>query len=87
EYEFLCQHLSTRWLISACDTFIDYSSDDYLKALLMNAVVLINTIKLQESERFLTDTQNAQVDEHRKQSLQTERLALFDGVAGFAVGT
>lgn len=87
EADFLCQNLSTRWLISACDTFIDYSEDATLKALLMNAVILINTIKLQESERFLTDTQNAQVDEHRKQSLQTERLALFDGVAGFAVGT
>lgn len=87
ESEFLCQNLSTRWLISACDTFIDYSDDNYLKALLMNAVVLINTIKLQESERFLTATQNTPVDEQRKQSLQTERLPLFDGVAGFAVGT
>lgn len=87
EYEFLCHHLSTRWLISACDTFIDYSSDDYLRALLMNAVVLINTIKLQESERFLTLTQDATVNEERKHLLQTERLALFDGIAGFAVGT
>lgn len=87
ERGFLLGSLSTRWLISAADTFIDHSEDLAGKALLMNAVILINTIKLQESERYLCKTEEAVVDPARKQSLQTERLALFDGVAGFAVGT
>ncbi|MBO1531098.1 hypothetical protein J3492_07695 [Psychrobacter sp. F1192] len=85
--EFLIQKLNTRWLISACDTFIDHSDDDYLKSLLMNAVILVNTIKMQESERYLTATENAKADDSRYSSLQNERLALFDGIAGFAVGT
>lgn len=87
ENHFLLKSLNTRWLISACDTFIDYSEDSCLKALLMNAVILVNTIKLQESERYLTFSDNAQPDKQRYNSLQNERLALFDGVAGFAVGT
>lgn len=87
EHEFLIQSLNTRWLISACDTFIDHSEDEHLKCLLMNAVILINTIKLQESERYLHVTENIPVDVNRQHSLQNERLALFDGVAGFAVGT
>lgn len=85
--DFLTRTLNTRWLISACDTFIDHSDDDYLKSLLMNAVILVNTIKIQESERYLTATENAKPDDSRYRSLQSERLALFDGVAGFAVGT
>lgn len=85
--DYLIHALNTRWLISACDTFIDYSDDDYLKALLMNAVILVNTIKLQESERYLTAIDNSKPDDGRYTSLQNERLALFDGVAGFAVGT
>lgn len=87
ERDFLLSSLSVRWLISAADTFIDHSNDLLLKALLMNAVVLINTLKLQESERYLCKTENVAVNPERQQSLQTERLALFDGVSGFAVGT
>ena len=87
ERDFLLKSLSTRWMISAADTFIDHSEDALAKSLLMSSVILINTIKLQESERFLHKTEEAPIDFARKQSLQTERLALFDGVAGFAVGT
>ena len=87
ERDFLLQSLSTRWLISAADTFIDHSTDALLKALLMNAVILINTIKLQESERYLHRMEEVPVDPQRQRSLQSERLALFDGVSGFAVGT
>lgn len=85
--DFLCAALNTRWLISACDTFIDCSEDTLLKATLLNACVLINTLKLCESERFLTSTELAEVSEKRRHLLQTERLALFDGTSGFAVGT
>ena len=87
ERDFLLKSLSTRWMISAADTFIDHSEDALAKSLLMSSVILINTIKLQESERFLHKTEEAPIDFARKQLLQTERLALFDGVAGFAVGT
>ena len=58
-----------------------------LQAILMNAVVLINTLKLQESERYLVHAEDLPIDKIRFESLQKERLSLFDGVSGFAVGT
>ena len=87
ERDFLIGSLSIRWLISAADTLIDYSKDKLLQAILMNAVVLINTLKLQESERYLVHAEDLPIDKIRFESLQKERLSLFDGVSGFAVGT
>lgn len=86
ERDFLVQSLNIRWLISACDTFIDFDEDVTLKAILMNAVVLINTIKLQETERFLCD-QSLEVNAQHQDLLQKQRYALFDGTSAFAVGT
>ncbi|WP_180072069.1 hypothetical protein [Acinetobacter sp. YH12200] len=86
ERDFLLRSLNIRWLISACDTFLDLHDDMTLKAILMNAVVLINTLKLQETERYLCD-QSLQVNLEHQTKLQTERYALFDGTSAFAVGT
>lgn len=86
EKEFLIQHLNIRWLISACDTFIDHDDDLFLKALMMNAVVLINTIKMQETEKLLCD-QNFKENASMKHKLMSERVNLFDGISAFAVGT
>lgn len=86
ERDFLLQTLNTRWLISACDTFIDYDDDATLQAILMNAVVLINTLKLQETEHLLCDVSLRENEQTRTQ-LQNERVTLFDGTSAFAVGT
>ncbi|WP_168399043.1 MULTISPECIES: hypothetical protein [Acinetobacter] len=86
ERDFLLSSLNTRWLVSACDTFIDLDDDSVLKAILMNAVVLINTLKLQETERFLCDHQMQENADHRAH-LQQQRYALFDGTSAFVVGT
>ncbi len=86
ECDFLLQHLNIRWLISACDTFIDYDDDATLQAILMNAIILINTIKLQETEAILCDVSYPE-NETIRQTLQSERVALFDGTSAFAVGT
>lgn len=87
EADFLCQHLSIRWLISAADTFIDHGGDDLQSAVLMNAIVLINTIKLDETERYLHHSNDNTMDDERKTAMKDNRLALFDGVSGFAIGT
>ncbi len=86
ERDFLLKSLNIRWLISACDTFIDYDEDTTLQAIMMNAVVLINTIKAQETESLLCDQQCIENELIRKK-LQTERVALFDGTSALAVGT
>lgn len=89
EKDFLLKSLNTRWLISACDTFIDCDDDFGLRALLMNAVMLINTIKSYETERLLCQVNGTDLteNEHIKQTLQTKRVALFDGISAMAVGT
>lgn len=86
ETEYLLKSLNIRWLISACDTFIDLEDDPLLQAILMNAVVLINTVKLQETERFLCN-QSLLVNQEHQRLLQQQRYALFDGTSAFAVGT
>lgn len=86
ERDFLLNNLNTRWLISACDTFIDYDDDVTLQAILMNAITLINTIKMQETEHILCETQLNENEQKRSQ-LQSERVALFDGTSAFAIGT
>ena len=86
ERDFLLRSLNTRWLISACDTFIDFEEDQLLKAILMNAVMLINTLKLQETERYLCD-QPTEVCKEKRDRLPHERVTLFDGTSAFVVGT
>lgn len=53
ETDYLLAHLNLRWLISACDTFIDHSSSPLRAAILLNAVTLINTLKVYETTQYL----------------------------------
>ena len=87
ESDFLLKNMSIRWLVSASDTFADMSRDPTEKALALAVALLVNTIKLSETERFLQETDNASDNEARKQILESERVALFEGMSCFAVGT
>jgi len=86
EHEFLATHLNSRWLISACDTFADYGSEAQ-KAAAMPLVVLINTVKLAETERLalrdpapLPEKYNAIVECHNAQT----HIELWDGITAYA---
>jgi hypothetical protein len=88
EKEFLLENLNTRWLIAATDTFADYSDDDAIKSLSIASVCLLNTVKLQESERFLTNADQCKDDKEKQNRLDNEeRFALFDGTSVFKFGT
>lgn len=88
EKEHLLKNLNTRWLIAATDTFADYSNDDAIKSLSVACVCLLNTVKLQESERFITNAQNYKDDNEKINRLDNEeRFALFDGTSVFKFGT
>lgn len=89
EAPFLCQHLDLRWLVAACDTFIDHAPDPVLRAMALSAVALVNTVKLQETERFLQGTAAADAPDHPAalQALQAHRVNLFDGLSAFVAGT
>ncbi|MFT4192588.1 MAG: hypothetical protein QM617_13815 [Comamonas sp.] len=83
--DFLLQQLSLRWLVSACDTFIDHDDDPVVQSLMMAAVLLVNTVKLQETERILERPHPSQIDPQVLASLHTSQL-IFDGLSPFAVG-
>jgi len=88
EKDFLLKNLNTRWLIAATDTFADYSNDDTVRSLSVACVCLLNTVKLQESERFVTNADQCQDDLEKLNRLDNEeRFALFDGTSVFKFGT
>jgi len=88
EKEHLLGNLNTRWLIAATDTFADYSDDDAIKSLSVASVCLLNTVKIQESERFITNAQNYKDDDEKINRLDNEeRFELFDGTSVFKFGT
>jgi len=88
EKDFLLNNLNTRWLISATDTFADYSNDDSTKSLSVACSCLLNTVKIQESERFITNAQDCSDDQEKMTKLDNEeRFALFDGTSVFKFGT
>jgi len=87
EKNFLLKNLSIRWLISAADTFADNSKDRSTQALSLACSCLLNTIKIQETERYITHADTLLADRDRIDLLQKERVPLFDGTSAFAVGT
>jgi len=88
EKDYLLKHLNTRWLISAADTFADFSDDDSIKSLSVACSCLLNTVKMQESERFITNAHSFIDDKEKMARLDNEeRVPLFDGTSVFKVGT
>jgi hypothetical protein len=88
EKDYLLKNLNTRWLISATDTFADYSNDDAVIGLSVACSCLLNTVKMQESERFITNAQECIDDKEKITKLDNEeRSSLFDGTSVFKFGT
>jgi len=88
EKKFLLKNLNTRWLISAADTFADFSSNDTERAIAIACSCLLNTVKIQESERFITNAiLNMDDPEKLKRLDNYERISLFDGTSVFKFGT
>jgi len=88
EKNYLLKHLNMRWLISATDTFSDFTDDDAVKSLSLACSCLLNTVKIQESEHFITNYDGYEDDRKKITRLDNEeRVPLFDGVSVFKVGT
>jgi len=49
--------------------------------------MFVNTIKIYETERFITIAESSAMDQDRVQLLQTELVPLFEGLSCFTVGT
>jgi len=88
EKDYLLKNLNIRWLISATDTFADLSDDDTIKSLSIACSCLLNTVKIQESEHFITNYDSYEDDSKKITRLDNEeRIPLFDGISVFKVGT
>jgi hypothetical protein len=79
--------LNTRWLIAIADTYADYSKDPIEKACALAATSLVNTVKLCETERLITDGEGVNSENIKKYDLQQNRYPLWDGTSAFAAGT
>jgi len=88
EKDYLLKNLNLRWLISATDTFTDFSDDSSIKSLSLACSCLLNTVKMQESERFIANLDSNLDDKEKIARLDNdERIPLFDGMSVFKVGT
>ncbi|MBB4006279.1 hypothetical protein [Allorhizobium taibaishanense] len=86
EAEFLCANLNLRWLVSAADSFIDHHPEAEVRARAMLVSLLVNTVKIYETERMLS-VAPAPTDPQKLERLQTELIPLFSGLSCFTIGT
>jgi hypothetical protein len=83
---FLLVNLDSRWLVSTCDSIVDHFDEPAEKITAMSASLLINTIKLYETERL------AHGHWHSPPGLANPcfewegRFDLFDGVSAYRIG-
>ena len=88
EKDYLLKNLNMRWLLSATDTFADFSDNDAIKGLSLACSCLLNTVKIQESEHFITNFDSYIDDKEKITRLDNEeRISLFNGTSVFKVGT
>ena len=80
------EKLSLRWLVSAADTFIDFSESPLRRAILMNVVSVINTLKIYETQRFLL-TDNQVPIPPKVNALYAKHQVLYDGLTFFRLGS
>jgi hypothetical protein len=81
ETDFLCRHLSLRWLISACDTVCDHPRQPEEATIAIASSMMVNTIKLYETERrMLASTEETS---QRIDAICERHFPLFDGLMTF----
>ncbi|NBB50681.1 hypothetical protein GVN24_20595 [Rhizobium sp. CRIBSB] len=87
EGAFLAGALNLRWLVSATDTFADHSRDAETRTLATLVSLLVNTIKIYETERVLADGAPLPLSPVKIERVQDELVPLFSGLSCFTVGT
>lgn len=83
EADFLRRELDSRWLVSACDTFADHAQNPTIRALAMTGSILVNTVKLYETENWATGRSGQDLN-YRAITLRTQ---LYDGISAFHIGS
>lgn len=90
ETDFLLNNLTLRWIISGCDTFIDHSKNAVQKAVFMNAITMVNTLKVYETKQFLQLGDN-HIDlpliDSSVNNLYEYHRKLYDGLTYIRIGS
>ncbi|CAD7023981.1 hypothetical protein REJC140_00392 [Pseudorhizobium endolithicum] len=86
ESAFLRKQSDLRWLISAADTFADHDEDPLTRSIAMMTSLLVNTIKVCETDRFIRGCETAPVIGERIERINNGHRALFDGITFINVG-
>lgn len=85
--DFLLERLSSRWLVSCCDTIADRSDDESEKTIAFSASLFMNTIKLYESERLAQSLVGPAPQPLKTSTIpELKRVPLFDGMTVFLIG-
>ncbi|MFN4867376.1 MAG: hypothetical protein ACK5GZ_13795 [Cyanobium sp.] len=82
----LLSKLDSRWLVSACDSIVDHFDEPNEKITAMSASLLINTIKLYETERLALGQSGNGRDLANPTFHWEGRVNLFDGISAFRIG-
>ena len=77
----LLHGLSSRWLISTCDTLWDFSTDPTDLAAAAGCVLFGTTMKLAETERFITSCNST-----KYMPMEFKNYPLYDGIVAFIIG-
>jgi len=86
--EFLLKNLNFHWLLSASARFAENSNDKMVSSLGIATTCLQVSVRLAESERFLTNSMQCEDDKERQARLDSgERIELFEDMPVFKFGT
>ncbi len=85
--EWLLKNLNIRWLVSACDTFSDHSTQDAERALALATTVLANTVKAYETENVMSKHTTVTYDPVLVSKVQQEAIPLIEGMSCYTIGT
>jgi hypothetical protein len=73
--------------VSATDSFADHARDGETRTLATLVSLLVNTIKIYETERVLAEGAPASLSPAKIAQVQDELVPLFSGLSCFTVGT
>ncbi len=85
--EWLLKNLNIRWLVSACDTFADHCADPTEKSLAFSTSLMVNTVKIYETENYLTNSLQPVYDQKMILNTQQQLVPIFEGLSCFTIGT
>jgi len=78
----ICTSINTRWLISICDTYVDYGNDIECR----NALCLVTLINMEKLAQTYLLLFNKEINTHNEELLKKGELSdLWDGVTSFNI--